>query len=271
MRSRNPDRPRRPLGPFALAALGCLAAPVYGVAAVQWEQLAPGVKTTALTFQTSQKRSVAVTFVVAVPNQLKVRVVDVYQTLGSGSAAYGYSLDEVFEKVRPLVAINGGPTGSFTLPMPVGLLMTAGRIRAPLNRKARNSAFVCFPESGRPRMGWASGFNPFNCDNAVQSAPLLVLKRDRVVSEGKEESRRSVVAFTTEGDVVFLQTDPISFLDLARQLMDASPVAIENAMCLDGSSSSGLIFRSGAEVRRAGSTGNLIASAITIDVPKRRR
>ena len=230
----------------------------------RWTQVADGLRVMTTKLTAKDNRKVTATFVVCRTQKIQVRVVDVYQLLGQASASSLYSLEDVFSKVKPLVAINGGPTDSFSFPSPVGLLISAGRQRSPLNRKADNSGVVCFTDFYRERIDWAYNFRGFACPNGIQSAPVLFVGDQTPSFNSRQLAARSVVASGPD-DLVLVQTDPISISDLAEALRKQSPLPLIAAICLDGSSSSGMIVKSEATIQRSGSTRTLIASAIVVE------
>lgn len=249
-----------------IPAIACTLVLVSACYGQKWQTVARGVKLANLTYQTPGNRTVKATALLCNPHQVKLRTIDVYQALGSASASSGYNLDEVFSKVKPIAAINAGPTSSFTLPAPVGLLVVGGRVRSKLNLKAaKDSGVFCTSDSGRARLAWAYNFSYYDCPYGVQAAPVLFIGDLPSTPQSTTAEPRTVVGLTTDDELIFLQVGPINFIDLKEQLKEHTPISIAAAMCLDGSTSSGLIARVGGQLQRSGSTGTLIASAIVVE------
>jgi uncharacterized protein YigE (DUF2233 family) len=232
----------------------------------QWTNAAHGVRLANVTCRTRANRTVTATVVLANPRVVDLRVVDVYQTLGSASASLDYSLDEVFAKVKPIAVINGGDTASFTLPAAVGLLVTNGKTRSPLNKQAaEKSGVICFGELGRSVLEWAYNFHPYGCKSGLQAAPVLLLDGASPRFATDNPTARSIIGFTNADEIFLMQVDAMTLGDLVTQVREKMPFVVTAALCLGGSSSSGLIVRGGGAAHRWGSTRTLIASAIVVE------
>jgi uncharacterized protein YigE (DUF2233 family) len=147
------------------------------------------------------------------------------------------SIEEYAEYSKALVAINGGFFDSNYKPL--GLRIHNKRQKSP----AKNISWwgVFYVKEQKPHLISYSQYSPDSqIEFAIQSGPrLLINNRIPPLKPGRAE--RSALGITHDGRVIILVTDnmPLSTTELA-QLMKAQPLHCENALNLDGGSSSQL-------------------------------
>ncbi|MBA2651365.1 MAG: phosphodiester glycosidase family protein [Tatlockia sp.] len=147
------------------------------------------------------------------------------------------SIEEYAEFSKALVAINGGFFDSNYKPL--GLRIDDKREKSP----AKNISWwgIFYVKNQKPHLVSYSQYSRDpQIEFAIQSGPrLLINNRIPPLKPGRAE--RSALGFTLDGRVIILVTDnmPLSTTELA-QLMKAQPLNCENALNLDGGSSSQL-------------------------------
>ncbi|WP_028388400.1 phosphodiester glycosidase family protein [Legionella fairfieldensis] len=147
------------------------------------------------------------------------------------------SVDEYAQYSKALIAINGGFFDNNYKPL--GLRIYNKRQHNPSKNISWWGIFYI-----KNNKAYLTNVNQYNyekqIDFAIQSGPrLLINNRIPPLKPGRAE--RSALGITRDGRVIILVTDnmPMSTTELA-QLMKASPLGCENALNLDGGSSSQL-------------------------------
>lgn len=147
------------------------------------------------------------------------------------------SVDEYAQYSKALLAINGGFfDGNY---QPLGLRIYNKRQTNP----AKNISWwgIFYVKNQKAYLTNINQYSPdHQIDFAIQSGPrLLINNRIPPLKPGRAE--RSALGITHDGRVIILVTDnmPLSTTELA-QLMKAQPLNCENALNLDGGSSSQL-------------------------------
>lgn len=147
------------------------------------------------------------------------------------------SVDEYAQHTNALLAINGGFFDNNYKPL--GLRIYNKRQKTPLKRISWWGVF--YIRNQKPYIASVNQFHHSSqIDFAIQSGPrLLVNSRIPPLKPGRAE--RSAIGITHDGRVIILVTDnlPLSTTELA-QLMKAPPLNCQNALNLDGGSSSQL-------------------------------
>ncbi|MBA2655493.1 MAG: phosphodiester glycosidase family protein [Tatlockia sp.] len=147
------------------------------------------------------------------------------------------SIEEYAEFSKALIAVNGGFFDSNYKPL--GLRIYDKHQKNP----AKNISWwgVFYVKEQKPHLLSFSQYTPDRqIEFAIQSGPrLLINNRIPPLKPGRAE--RSALGITHDGRVIILVTDnmPLSTTELA-QLMKAQPLNCENALNLDGGSSSQL-------------------------------
>lgn len=216
---------------FLASALLLLLFANSGLAGNDWRTLAPGIEYQDLdgSFLTPWSH-VHVFRINLKENELKLVFA---KDLSRESA----SIKEYAEFSKALLAINGGFFDSNYKPL--GLRINNKRQRIP----AKNISWwgIFYIKNQQPHL---SSVDQFRADRqiefAIQSGPrLLINNRIPPLKPGRAE--RSALGIRSDGRVIILVTDnmPLSTTELA-QLMKAPPLSCENALNLDGGSSSQL-------------------------------
>lgn len=214
--------------------------------------------------------SVALAGVRIEPRRLPVRLLDTYSILGKAPSFTGFSLRDLASTTHPLAVVNGGATASFSSPIPVGLLVTDGRVVSELSSSSKTlTGVLCFA-GGSPTVLSVESYKPGQCSSALQAGPIVV-QGGRVAVHANERStrrayRRSLAAVDGSGRLILIVTSEVHLYDVAQCLTGAlKELDVREALNLDGDSSSGLIIDApGATSREVGSTSSLIASAIAV-------
>ncbi|KTD24743.1 Exopolysaccharide biosynthesis protein related to N-acetylglucosamine-1-phosphodiester alpha-N-acetylglucosaminidase [Legionella lansingensis] len=147
------------------------------------------------------------------------------------------SVDEYAQHSKALLTINGGFFDSDYKPL--GLRINNKQQKVPLKNISWWGIF--YIKNHKPYITNAAHFRPNDqIDFAIQSGPrLLINNRIPPLKAGRAE--RSALGITYDNHVIVLVTDnlPLSTTELA-QLMKAPPLNCQNALNLDGGSSSQL-------------------------------
>ncbi|WP_235659328.1 phosphodiester glycosidase family protein [Legionella maceachernii] len=153
------------------------------------------------------------------------------------------SVDEYAQHSNALLAINGGFFDNNYKPL--GLRIYDKRQHSP----AKNISWwgIFYIKNQKAYLTNISQYRPSSqIDFAIQSGPrLLINNRIPPLKPGRAE--RSALCITHDGRVILLVTDnlPLSTTELA-QIMKAQPLNCENALNLDGGSSSQLHAKVGS-------------------------
>lgn len=229
----------------------------------RWLTLRPGVEVLRGEFS---DRSGAVKFVLyrCDPVKTEIRVIDTFHDLGSGGTLGTFSLKDVI-KTGALLAANGGSTASYSIPIPVGLLMVHGKLISAPNLRAQEApGFLCIAGN---RMGIEEikSFQSKACTYAVQRGPLLSRATARLVSS---PYRRTVIAIDQRHQLLILVTIDKSTLSGIREFLygDSADLKVQSALNMDGDTSSGLLVAPElrAEPSEVGNVDSLLASAIAV-------
>jgi uncharacterized protein YigE (DUF2233 family) len=207
------------------------------------------------------------------PTRAEISILTPLHVLGDSTTSSSFSLEEVASKLQPLLAVNAGATASFQIPAPVGLLIEQHRESSPLGASA--GGVVCVSDNGSVQIERvdvnAAGTKFSRCQYAVQARPMLI--EDGSISSQVENrpgkpSNRTVVAVDEGQRLLFVVVRDIDIYSLASLLIqNKATFRIRSALNLDGSSSSGIMFRSGSsltEFQKVGYTTSLIGSAILV-------
>nr|WP_045100582.1 phosphodiester glycosidase family protein [Legionella micdadei] len=147
------------------------------------------------------------------------------------------SVDEYAQHSNALLAINGGFFDNNYKPL--GLRIYNNHQHSPPKHISWWGIF--YIKNQRAYLTNISQYHPSSqIDFAIQSGPrLLINNRIPPLKPGRAE--RSALCITHDGHVIILVTDnlPLSTTELA-QIMKAQPLSCENALNLDGGSSSQL-------------------------------
>jgi hypothetical protein len=214
------------------------------------------------------------------PTRVRLRVVHVYSSLERRPGNYTYSLGEIARRESPLAAVNGGFSGSFSLPSPAGLLVVGGRELTSLNRRdSIQSGILCIQRrTYRVSILNTTEYNSGSCEDAVQAGPRLIQSSGRIgirPTERRSGTRtaRSAICIDRNQNVILVNTGATYLYSLAVVLADSRPgtgLGCSVALNLSGSAESGMVFQTGQQVIWIGSYETPIASAI-LAVPRRPR
>ncbi len=214
--------------------------------------------------------SVALDGVRVDPSRLTVRLLDSYTILGGTRSFTGFTLRDLASRVRALAIINGGATASLSLPVPVGLLVTDGRLVSKPSLQSKTlSGFLCFTAKTVTVLP-ISSYQPGGCQSALQAGPIAIDGGRNAIlkSELKLPAyRRSLAAVDGSGRLILIATSKVHLYELAECLVGGlKRLDIRKAINLDGDLSSGLLLAGaqGATRREAGNTSSLVASAIAV-------
>lgn len=216
---------------FLISALLLISISNYSQAKSEWRTLAPGVEYQDLDDSFLTPWSHLHVFRINLKKN-KLSLV----TAKDLSRQYA-SIEEYAAFSKSLLAINGGFFDNNYKPL--GLRINNKSQQSP----AKNISWwgIFYVKNQRP---YLTNFAQFNFDHqidfAIQSGPrLLINNRIPPLKAGRAE--RSALGITHDGKVIILVTDnmPLSTTELA-QLMKAEPLNCENALNLDGGSSSQL-------------------------------
>lgn len=147
------------------------------------------------------------------------------------------AIDEFAQFSKALLAINGGFFDSNYKPL--GLRIHKKNLRSPIKRISWWGIF--YIKNEKAYLSNISQFNPSSqIDFAIQSGPRLLIN-NRIPPLKPRRAERSALGITHDGQIIILVTDnmPLSTTELA-QVMKAAPLNCENALNLDGGSSSQL-------------------------------
>ncbi|KTC84217.1 phosphodiester glycosidase family protein [Legionella brunensis] len=203
----------------------------YALATSEWRKLAPGIEYQDLDGSFLTPWSHIHAFRINLKeNQLSL-------ITAADLARENASVDEYAQHTKALLTINGGFFDNNYKPL--GLRIYNKRQKTPLKNISWWGIF--YIRNQKPYLTNASQFrHNSQIDFAIQSGPrLLINSRIPPLKPGRAE--RSALGITHDGRIIILVTDnlPLSTTELA-QLMKASPLNCQNALNLDGGSSSQL-------------------------------
>lgn len=232
----------------------------------KWATLQPGLELLEGNFQ-DQKQLVKFLLLRCDPTRNEVRVIDTFREIGKGNTLAAFSVRAVSKKTGALVSLNAGPTASYTLPVPVGLLLVRGKVVNQANFRAANGGIFCVT-GDRVAILNLSSFKSQNCSYAVQRGPLLTRASASANDDKSERYRRTVLAVDKEGKLLILVTSEKTTLALVAAFLYTSrpDLKVQSALNMDGDASSGLLIAAGRSSKpiEIGSVDALVASAIAI-------
>lgn len=203
----------------------------YAIAANSWHLLAPGIEYRDLDGDFLTPWSHIHAFRIDLKqNQLSL-------VSANDLARKHASIEEYAHHSKALVAINGGFFDDNH--QPLGLRIYNNQLKNPLKQISWWGVF--YIQNQRPYISSARQFTTNSqIDFAIQSGPRLLID-NRIPSLKPGQAERSALGITQEGRIIILITDhmPLSTTELAR-LMRAEPLNCQNALNLDGGSSSQL-------------------------------
>jgi uncharacterized protein YigE (DUF2233 family) len=194
-----------------------------------------------------------------------IRVVSTLREIGASNAYAAFSISDVARATHALLVVNAGSTGSFSLPVPVGLLITDGKTINQMNRSTKDGGVFCV-SGDQLAIAPVLKMDARKCAQAVQRGPLL----SSASSTGgtNERHRRTAVALDDKGRLVIVVThDKTTLSALATFLYTSELVMkVQSALNLDGDASSGLLLDDPSNGKRIsiGNVDGLVASAIAV-------
>jgi uncharacterized protein YigE (DUF2233 family) len=249
---------------LCVSLLWLTSSSMFGADQTQWKTLRPGLETLTSSFMDHEK---TVTFMAVRcdPKSYRIRIINTLRAIASTNAFAAYSIKEISKATRALVVVNAGSTGSYSLPAPVGLLITDGMVVNPAT-PVKDGGILCVNGDHvaiTPIMPKAS----LKCSDAVQRGPLL--PNGPPVQDAKGRYRRTVSAIDDKGRLLVLVTNENTTLAAVTALLynPRLNLATQAALNLDGDTSSGMLLTTDTTRTKSIAIGNidgLIASAIAI-------
>ena len=234
-----------------------------------WKQIQSNLDFLEGTFP-DQDTPVSFTMIRVKASVAKVEIIDTFSLIGAHNPYAEFSLSEIQEKTKSLVAINAGSTKSFKQPDPAGLLIINRRLVSKAAHQVNNGIF-CITKA---KMLILSGSNPdySDCIYAVQRGPFLPPDFHQITDSLKGVAHRTVIALDDKNNLYILVTKDHSTLGaIAAFLYSRTDFEIVSALNLDGSSSSGLIVESSPYTPgghgtsfSVGNVNGLVASGIIV-------
>ena len=259
---------------ISAAALLLAFAAAAPAGAIEWKQIEEGVETTETAIAPDAETGSVPLFIVRIdPAKVRISVLDpVLAVSKAGRASGAFSLREMLGIDAPSAVINGGFTGSFTYPVPTGLVRHAGDTRSPLNAASTTQSGVFCVRNGTPSILAKSGYSSGSCDEALQSGPRVVERPGKNGIHRNERDgtlhQRSIVGIDARGRLLFLRSGPAHLFDLAEFLLreeEAGGLSCTVALNLSGDLESGVGVRdSGGSLELRGEVDVTIASAIGV-------
>lgn len=238
----------------------------------QWSSLADGLSIRNLTCRCCDGNSVGMYCVRVIPSKWKASAVDPVGLLSEKKGAAVFSLRETAAASKAVVMINGGYTGSYSFPIPAGLLITNAKIVAKLNSvsSVQGGVFVVGPK------GWdivpRTQFKKDEYTNALQAGPLVVespgvvgIRKSDV--QTRQRYNRTIIGIDKSNRLLLIVTGPAYLYDLAKFLVlpeSAGGLDCRVALNLSGDIESGLCVTQRSAITGYGSLDVPIASAIGI-------
>jgi uncharacterized protein YigE (DUF2233 family) len=227
----------RPALKFLTAALLLLFFTNYTTATSDWRKLAPGIEYQDLDGNFLTPWSHIHAF------RIDLKQNELSLVTAKDLARENASVEEYAQYSKALLAINGGFFDNNYKPL--GLRIYNKQQKYPMKHISWWGIF--YVKNQKAYLVNMSRFNPKSrIDFAIQSGPML-LKNSRIPPLKPGRAERSALGISYDGRVIILITHniPISTTELA-QLMKAAPLNCENAINLDGGSSSQLRSRVGS-------------------------
>lgn len=247
--------------------------PGNNLLAQSWEEIKPGIAKRTFTIPMKDRSSLEINAVRIDPTHVKIKVINVYGTLGKQLIKQKtpqfpvYSLRELISDLNPQVIINGGFSASYSLPIPAGLLVENRKIVSHLNTLSETqSGIFCVGDTGF-KIIKRNEDREKNCVYALQSGPMLIESLDKVgiYRNEREKSgkyRRSVVAIDKHGRLLLVASGESYLYDLATFLAKELDSVV--ALNLSGDEESGLYVSNKNTSYTFGNIDVPIASAIAV-------
>lgn len=209
-----------------------------------WTKINDGLSYTKITFESNDgtDRSTAIH---AFQVDLKKFKLDIITS--APNSALGEHVDSMAKRSGALVVVNGG----FFTPehKSIGLLVKSGKLINPLHNTSWWSVFAIHEEKPIILRPWqAKGHHNFQM--AVQAGPRLVVNGTIPKLKVDYDNARTAIGITKEGYVIIVATEGsgLTMRELAEKMLASSSkggLACENAMALDGGSSTQLYANTG--------------------------
>ncbi len=171
------------------------------------------------------------------------------------SESFIYSVRNLNRILSPVAMINGGFTGSFTFPIPTGLIVHNKRTISSINRADSflQGGVFCIKNSQKNGVDIikSSDYKENTCFEALQNGPLIIKDGRNNISRfiNRVNRRfvntpysRSIVAIDKNKDILLIQTDSISLNELVNFLINN--LSVISALNLSGHTDSGMIYNS---------------------------
>lgn len=241
--------------------------------AQDWEELKPGVAKQTFTVSVVDDGSTfEVTAVRIDPAKAEIKVIDMYGTLSEQKVKFPvYSLAEVYERMRPIAIINGGFSGSLSLPVAAGLVVENAQVITRLNKVSRLQSGILGISANEIKIIRREEYEENTFRFAIQSGPLIIEPNGNIgiyrSERQKEKFRRSVIALDKKDRLLLITTTDVHLFDLASFLKKAEVnggLECKVALNLSGDTQSGLIITQEGSPVEIGNVNAIIPSAIGI-------
>ena len=244
-------------------AISLLLVATSAVCQTTWSNLQPGLELLNRSFP-DHGETVPFVLLRCNPKKYRVRIIDTLHELGKANSFAAFSLNEIQNKMRALIIVNGGSTSSYSIPAPAGLLQVGGKTVSPPNYLTERAGVLCITR-GIVSILPLSRSQP-RCFDAVQRGPYMSREFLSVPDAPSRRYRRTIAAIDGDGQLLILVTNEKATLSSVAAFLYASnsKLDVRSALNLDGDTSSGLIVATGGDLRTVGNIDRLIASAIAI-------
>ena len=245
------------------------------LAAQAWEELKPGLEKRTFSVQALDGKSLIAINVARInaANIAEIKIINVFGSLTQNKTKRFplYSLREVISIFMPQVAINGGTSSSYSVPIAYGLLQQNRMLMSRINLDSPTlTGIFCVSENGF-RILRREEFKAEDCVSALQSGPILIEKSGEIAIskdewQKREKYRRSVIAFGGQERLFFITSNETGLYDLASFLVKSESeggLACTAALNLSGGEESGL-YVNGIESFVSGNIDVPISTAIIV-------
>jgi uncharacterized protein YigE (DUF2233 family) len=245
------------------------------LAAQAWEELKPGLEKRIFSVPALDGKSLIAINVVRMntTNIAEIKIINVSGSLIQHKTKRFpvYSLREVISLFMPQVAINGGSSSSYSMPIAYGLLLQDKMLMSRINLDSPTLTGIFCVSKGGFRIIRREEFKAEECVSALQSGPILIEKSGEIAIskdewQGGEKYRRSVVAINGQGRLFFITSNETGLYDLASFLVKSESeggLACTAALNLSGGEESGL-YANGGESFVSGNIDVPISTAIAV-------
>lgn len=205
---------------------------------LEWRELRPGVLLSEYRLRsTDAVFATRLILVKMLPRQVRFHVIQVLEN-------YGTDLQSMTRSVGGLVGINANFFDESH--QPLGLVIASGRQLHGVQRGGSTLTGVFQIKNGLPSIVHRDDFESKGVDLAVQAGPRLIANgRPLPLRSDQESSRRSGVAVTEDGAVLFFATvlrfPGASFDEVVTILLDPQ-LKVRDALNFDGGGSSQLFI-----------------------------